>query len=143
MNAEQFYQPTRGNLRFQRLILRVAALASFLATPAIVLPRMTVEKLSWLMGFGQPPELPLLIYVTAGGSCVLVAEALLLWIISGDVVRYRPLVTFVAWFFLAAAPLFLWIDSQAGLPRWWIAMDTLSCLSLGGALVWACYSTPR
>jgi hypothetical protein len=143
MNSERFSQPARGNPRLQRLVLRVAALVSFIAAPAIVLPRIAVEKLSWLMGFGQPPMLPMLVYLTAGGSCVLIAEAFMLWLISGDVVRYRPLVVFVAWFFLAAAPLFLWIDSQAGLPLWWTAMDTLSCLVAGAALVWACYSTPR
>lgn len=132
-----------GNPRLQRLILRAGAAVSLLALPGVIAPRLAVEKLSWLMGFGQPRETPLLIYMTAGGSCVCVAVAALLWVMSMDVARQRPLVLATAWICLACGPLFLWIDSDAGLPGWWVAMDTLACLAFGAALLWACYSCGR
>lgn len=37
-----------GNVRVQRLILRLMAATTLIALPAVILPRLAVEKLSWL-----------------------------------------------------------------------------------------------
>jgi len=55
-------------------------------------------------------------------------------------VRYRPLVLASAWICLLGAPAYLWIDTQSGLPCWWVAMDSLSCLLFGAAILWACHT---
>jgi hypothetical protein len=132
-------KPEQGNPRIQRLVLRVISAVSFIALPAIFAPQLAVEKFSVLLGFGKPPHLPLLIYMTSGASCVYLAQAVLLWLMSGDVVRYRPLIVFCGWALLAFSPLFLWIDTQAGMPTFQVAADTLSCLIAGAALLAACY----
>lgn len=137
--SEPTPQPNLGSPRLQRIILRLMAAVSCIALPAIFAPRLAVEKFSVLMGFGKPPHLPLLIYMTSGASCVYVGQGLLLWFISRDVVRYRPLIVFCGWAFLAFAPLFLWIDISAGMPTFQVAADSLSCLLAGGALLGACY----
>jgi hypothetical protein len=129
----------RGSPRLQRLVLRVISSVSFIALPAIFAPRLTVEKLSVLLGFGKPPHLPLLIYMTSGASCVYLGQAILLWLMSGDVVRYRPLIVFCGWAYLAFGPLFFWIDISAGMPSSQVAADTLSCLIGGASLLSACY----
>jgi hypothetical protein len=131
--------PVQGNPRLQRLTLRVAAVMGCVTSPAVLLPRMAVEKLSWLIGHGQPPDVPLIYYLGGGGSVVYVLVCAMLWIIAGDVVRYRPLVVFSAWGFLASAPAFLSIDLQSRMPLWWVAMDTVSCALFGTALLWACH----
>lgn len=130
---------TCGNLWLQRLLLRIAAIVQFTALPGIILPREATEKLSWLMGLGQPPMVPLLIYAAGGCAYVYLAAGILFWIASNDVVRHRPIVVASGWIYLVGVPAFLWIDGQAGLPSWWIAMDTLSCLILGAALLRACH----
>ena len=130
--------PDCGNLRLQRIILRVQALMALLTVPALFVPEFMLEKLSWMGGFGQPPMLPLTLYLLAGGCAVFIALAGMQWIVSTDVVRHRPLVLFAAWGYLVCGPLFLWIDSHVGLPHWWIAMDSLSCLLSGILLLWAC-----
>lgn len=129
----------------QRLILRICAIVALLALPAVVVPRMMAEKVSWAMGFGQPPMTPLMLYMMAGGAAVYVGQAVLMWVMASDVTRYQPLIRIVAWVFLVCAPLFWWIDSQAGIPRWWRAMDSVGSLLAGTALAWACYSriTPK
>ncbi len=126
-----------GGPRLQKWVLRAMALVSVPVLPALFAPHFTVEKLSWLTGFGQPPPLPLLHYLAAGGSLVYLILSGLLWIIAGDVVRYRPLVRFMAWASLVAAPLLWWIDSHTGMPRWWVMMDAVSCLVGGAVLLWA------
>ena len=140
MRSETPPESACGNVRLQRFILRLMTSLSLIALPAVIVPRMAVEKLSWLMGFGQPPMVPLLVYMTAGGSCVYIGQAVLLWFISLDVVRYRPLVLLLGWAYLAFGPVFIWIHLDAGTPHWWMAMDSLSCLAAGAALLWACRS---
>ena len=126
-----------GNLRLQKLILRIMALVSLPVVPAVFAPHFTVEKLSWLTGFRQPPNAPLLFYVAAGGSFVYLALSAMLWIMSRDVVRYRPLVIFAAWMCLLGGPVYWWIDTTTGMPNWWMLMDALSCFVGGAALMWA------
>jgi hypothetical protein len=135
--------PVRGSPRMQRLILRLIAVVSLIALPAIFAPELAVERLSVLMGFGKLPLTPLLIYMTAGASCVFVAQAILLWLMSLDVVRYRPLIVFCGWAYLAFGPLFLWIDTHAGMPTFQIAADSLGSLVAGTALLCACYFGSR
>jgi hypothetical protein len=113
------------------------ALVSVPVLPAVFAPRFTVEKLSWLLGFGEPPDAPLLFYVTAGGSLVYLILSAMLLIISCDVTRYRPLVLFAAYASLIAAPLYWWIDTNTGMPRSWILMDAVSCLIFGASLLLA------
>lgn len=138
-DSEHPSPPERGNPRLQRIVLRVIGAVSFIALPAIVMPRLAVEKASVLLGLGKPEASPLLIYMMAGASCVYVAQGLLMWLMARDVVRYRPLIVFCAWAFLAFSPLFLWIDLHAGMPASQVAADSLSCLLAGAALLVACY----
>jgi len=127
----------QGDPRWQKLILRLMAVVSLPVLPAVFAPHFTVEKLSWMLGFGQPPEVPLLFFVTAGGSFVYLILGGLLWMFSCDVVRYRPLILFAAWASLLAGPVYWWIDTRTGMPLWWVLMDVLSCVIAGGALLWA------
>jgi hypothetical protein len=128
-------------LRLQRALLRFYSVAALVALPAVLLPRLALEKVSWAMGFGQPPMTPVALYMMAGGAAVYLAQAVLMWVISADVVRYQPLVRLIAWILVTCGPLFFWIDSQAGLPWWWVTMDSAGSLTAGLVLSWACYSS--
>ncbi len=111
---------------------------------AVFVPRLAVEKLSWLLGFGEPPHVTLIYYLAAGGSFIYVVFSILLWLLSNDVERYHPLVVFVAWACLVSCPVYAWMDSQVGMPHWWLLMDSLSGLVGGLALLWALHrETPK
>jgi hypothetical protein len=133
----------RGNLRLQKIILRLMALVALPVLPAVFAPRLTVEKLSWTLGFGEPPHVTLIYYVAAGGSLVYLLSSGLFWMLSCDVLRYRPLVIFVAVASIAVAPIFGWLDADLGMPRWWMLMDALSCLVGGTLLLWALWVPGR
>ena len=137
MSTNSLTGEAQGNLRLQKIILRLMALVALPVLPAVFAPRLTVEKLSWTLGFGEPPHVPLIYYLAAGGSLVYLLSAGLLWMLSSDVVRYRPLVVFVAVACMAVAPVFVWLDANLGMPRWWLLMDALSCLVGGAVLLWA------
>ncbi len=141
MSEQQTYPEfSCGNTQLQRFLLRIAAIIQFTALPGIILPRQATEKLCWLMGLGQPLMVPMLIYTAGGCAYVYLTAGILFWIASNDVIRYRPLIIACGWIYLVGCPAFLWIDSQAGLPAWWTAMDSLSCLVLGALLLWSCYT---
>ncbi len=127
----------RNDTRLQKIILRIMAVVALPSLPAVFAPQLTVEKLSSLLGFGQPPNAPLLFYMAAGGSFVYLALSAMLWIISCDVVRYRPLVVFTGVVCVIGGPAFWWIDVRVGMPCWWVTMDALSCFLGGLALLWA------
>lgn len=127
-----------GNLRIQRWLLRIAALVQFTGLPGALLPGEAIEKYSWLMGFGQPDLGPITIYLSGNAGYVFVAFGIVVWVISTDLVRYRPLVTLCGWIYLIAAPAYLSIDLQCPLPWWWVAMDSVSCLIIGAGILWAC-----
>lgn len=127
-------------LRHPRLLviaLRLLALTMTVVLPAVVAPWLAVEKISWLGGFGQPPRLPLLAYLTAGGSAVYLGQAALLWLMSCDVVRYRPLIRLTGFGYLLCGPLFWWIHTEAGMPNWWRCLDSSGCLAGGLILLGA------
>ena len=134
------FAPRRGNERAQKILLRAFFFASLLALPAVVAPRVAAEKLSLFFGLAERPQTPLLLYMMAGGSAVYVGQAVLMWLMSCDVARYRPLINVVAWGYVVCGPLFAWIHSQAGTPQGWLLVDVVGCLAFGMALVWACHT---
>lgn len=70
--------------------------------------------------------------------CCQAGIGLLLWIIAGDLVRYRPLVVATGGIYLFGAPVFWLIHASAGTPRWWAVMDVLSCSLAGAGLLALC-----
>ena len=138
MTHESVSETAYGNLKIQRWLLRFVAIMLFTGLPGAVLPRMAIEKFSWLMGLGQPSLEPLIIYLSGNAWYVFVALGLVTWIISNDVVRYRPLVILSGWFYLIAGPAYLSIDLQCPLPWWWVALDSVSCLLVGAGILWSC-----
>jgi hypothetical protein len=58
------------------------------------------------------------------------------WLLSWDVVRFRPLVIFTGVCYLLAIPVFFLIGVTSGMPWFWMAGDASSCLFFGGSLLW-------
>ncbi len=132
-----------GHPRFQAILLKTAGAISFVTLGAVFAPDYALGKLHWLLGMGRLPESALLRYLAAGGSFVYIITGLLMWVMAGDVVRYRPMIVLSAWIVLVAAPIYWLINTQAGMPLWWAWMDTLACLAFGIALLWACHAKQK
>jgi hypothetical protein len=135
--------PCPGHPHFQSLILRTACLISLLTLGTVFAPEYVLGKLHWFLGMGKLPDSALLRYLGSGGSFVYIITGVLMWMMAADVVRYRPMIVLSAWITLAAAPIFAYVNIHTGTPRWWMLMDTVTCLVFGAALLWACYVKPR
>ena len=76
----------------------------------------------WL-GLGEFPRTPLVDYLARSVAAMYGFHGALLFVISTDVVRYGPLVWYVAAMNVVFGFMLLAIDLHAGLPAYWIAFE--------------------
>ncbi len=124
--------------RVQLWMLRLLIALMLTGLPGALLPGIAFRKFCWLMGYTAPLLSPLVVYLSGNAGYAYVALAILFWAISQDLQRYQPLVRVSGWIMVIAGPAYLSIDLQCPLPLWWVLMDSLSCLLIGLALLWAC-----
>lgn len=117
-------------------LLRLAGATEILAFIAVVMPRSWMETSHLWLGMGPMPDGPLIMFMIRQASYVYGMHGVSLWILASDVVRFRPLIRLNGISFTLAGPVFFLIDYSAGIPLWWIAVDTLACLFLGLAMLW-------
>jgi hypothetical protein len=117
--------------------LRFVAILQLLTTFVALVPEKLLADFHACVRFGPLPHLPLFLYIVRGAAYCQGAIGVLLWIIAGDVVRYRPLVIAAGWIYLLAGPAFYVIHVQSAMPMWWMIMDTVSCLFFGAAVLFS------
>lgn len=118
--------------------LRVLAGFIALNSLSVFLPLTWIDSvLSW-SGVGHVPDEMLFQYLLRGAGVLLLAIAVLIWMIAADVVRYQPLVIVVGMLFLVGAPVSWLIDAFVGLPLWWRLLDAAICVLGGGVPVLFC-----
>ncbi|HUU23700.1 MAG TPA: hypothetical protein VM389_14295 [Phycisphaerae bacterium] len=116
-------------------LLRLGGGVSCLALPAVFLPLSWMAACHEWLGLGPLPQgaiVPYLarslsaFYAFFGGLCVLV---------SFDVRRHRPTITYIAVTHVAFAAGVAVIDLTAGLPWYWIAAEAPAALAFGAAIL--------
>ena len=124
---------TRQNLLVW--LLRLAGAVEMLAFVSVVMPRSWMEISHEWLGMGTMPEGPLVMFMIRQASYAYGMHGIMLWILSSDVARFRPLVVFNGIAFLLAAPVFFLIDYLTGIPLWWAIFDALACGLIGVGLL--------
>lgn len=113
----------------------------FLAVLQMLTGGLTFIPNGWLaswhvwLGLGHLPNDAFLRYVVRGGAFVQGAIGILIWIMAGDIVRYRPLILAVGWIYLVSGPAFYLIDSISGMPLFWSLLDAVSCFAVGSIIL--------
>jgi hypothetical protein len=118
--------------RFVALSLRVLAVFIALNSLTVFLPEGWIDSVLVWCGVGHVPDAMLFRFLLRGAGVLLLAFAVLIWMIATDVVRYQPLVIVVCVIFLAGAPVSWLIDALVGLPLWWRILDATICVLGGG-----------
>ena len=80
------------------------------------------------------PQAPIVDYLTRSLSILYAIHGAVIFRLSFDVVRSRPLVGFLGWLHAALGVAILAIDLAAGLPWWWVIGEGPG-IAAGGALV--------
>lgn len=128
--------PSRMNRsRLLPLFLRVAGAVTALAFVAVVMPRSWMEGAHEALGMGPMPRGAVVDFMIRQASLVYGLHGAALWLMAGDVPRYRPLIRYTGWAFLLAAPIFAAIDYTADMPWFWLLGDGLCCSAVGATIL--------
>ena len=104
-------------------LLRCGAVLSGSAFLAVFLPVDWMASTHRWLGLGEFPRTPIVDYLARSVAAFYGFHGVLLFVISTDVVRYRPLVWYVAAISIAFGVMLLAIDIHAGLPTYWTAFE--------------------
>jgi len=105
------------------LLLRCGAVLTGSAFLAVFLPVDSMASTHRWLGLGEFPRTPIVDYLARSVAAFYGFHGVLLFVISTDVVRYRPLVWYVAAMNVVFGFMLLAIDLQAGLPAQWTAFE--------------------
>ena len=101
------------------ILLRIGALLTGSAVFAVFLPEETMASINAAAGLGEFPAVPLTSYLTRSLSAMYAVHGALLFVLSTDVPRYRPVIEFVGWITAALGVVMTFIDLTAPMPLWW------------------------
>jgi hypothetical protein len=119
----------------QKILLRLAGAFEILAFIAVVMPRSWMEISHEWLGLGVMPHGAVLMFLIRQASYTYGIHGVSLWVLSFDVKRFRALVILNGIAYLLAAPIFVAIDYNSGMPVWWTIGDSVGCGVLGAALL--------
>ena len=78
-----------------KLLLRVVGSASLLALIFVVAPESRMVSMHADLGLGRLPDAPIVGYLARSTSAFYAIEGGLFWVVSFDLVRYRPVVRYL------------------------------------------------
>lgn len=129
--------------RWLRRLLRFQGAVDLLAVVVPLLPTETIARLHEALGLGSFPQSPIADYLARNLPLLVVLHGLMLWGVSGDLPRYRPLIALLGWSAIAHGVWLVAIDWQAGLPGWWVLGEGPLRAFLGGATLLLLRSVPQ
>jgi hypothetical protein len=122
--------------RFLILFLRIVGAVAGSAALCAVMPLRTMDEFHRIIGMGPLPSGPIVEYLARSTSAFYAFLGALLWMVSLDLPRYRPLVRSLGLAFVALGALLFWTDITAGLPWFWKAAEGPIDTFFGIVLIW-------
>ena len=122
---------------FVVLLLRIGAMLTGAGFFAVLLPVGWMASTHAWLGLGVFPRTAIVDYLARSVAAFYGFHGLMLYLISTDVVRYRPLVWFAAAMSVAFGVMLIGIGLHAGLPAYWVAGEGPSVIAIGCVLAWA------
>lgn len=122
--------------RLLRLLLRVIGAAALLAIPCALMPYAWMDAVHRCLGMGKLPEEPIVGYLARSISAFYGAMGGMLWLLSGDVRRYRPLLVYNGVATVLFGLFLIAVDRVEGLPWFWWAGEGTFNVVYGGVVLW-------
>jgi hypothetical protein len=113
------------------VLFRCIGAAAILALAPVFMPHAWMDACHRSLGLGELPETPVVVYLTRSLSLLYAFHGGMLWIVGGDVRRYRPLALYLAAAFIVMGAVTLWIDLHAGMPWFWTASEGPASIAVG------------
>ena len=121
---------------FLILGLRLLGCIDLLALVAVVMPLEWMSQINDLCGLETFPESRIVSYLARTTSALYALHGALVVFISFDVVRYRPLITFLGIVAIVHGAILLGIDVAVGMPFFWTMLEAPAFTATGFAVLW-------
>lgn len=105
--------------RLFRLLLRIVGSAALLAIPFVFVPYAWMNAIHDGLGMGKLPDAPVVGYLARSASAFYAILGGLLWVLSFDLRRHRPVLIYLGVVTLLFALVLFAVDFLEGMPRWW------------------------
>lgn len=102
-----------------------------LAFGAMLLPESFMADMHTRLGMGEFPASPLVDYLTRSIAALYGFHGVLLWLVSRDVIRYGPIVTYLGVMNVIIGIMLIVIDLHAAMPWWWTAVEGPPLIVMG------------
>lgn len=122
---------TGARLWLLSLLLRIGGLATSAAFLAVFLPADWMASTHEALGLGPFPRAPLVDYLARSIALLYGFHGILMFIVAGDPVRYRPIVTYIAAMDLIFGVAIAIIDIHAGMPWYWTIGESVPITVMG------------
>ena len=116
------------------VLLRFGALMTGLAFLTVPLPVESMVSTHRWLGLGDLPQVPIVEYLARSVAAFYGFHGVLLFVLSTDVARYAPIITFIAAMNILLGLMLVAIDVHASLPVWWIVSEGPPVVLTGIAL---------
>ena len=119
-----------------KLLLRVVGSASLLALIFVVAPESWMVEIHADLGLGRLPDAPIVGYLARSTSAFYAIEGGLFWVVSFDLVRYRPVVRYLGATTAVFGVVLLGVDWLEGLPLSWALWEGPFVFLFGLSILW-------
>ncbi len=116
------------------VLLRVAGCITVTAFLAIFLPVEWMASTHEWLGLGEFPRAPVVDYLARSVAALYGFHGGLLLLVSGDPIRYRSVVSYIAFLNVVFGLIVLGIDVHAGMPAVWTLLEGPPIVMMGIAI---------
>ena len=119
-----------------RWLLRLIGTGSLSALLFVPVPYACMNAIHRLLGMGLLPDAPVVGYLARSTSAFYALLGGLLWLVSFDTTRYRPVIVYLGAAFVAIGLSLAVIDRIEGLPPFWHLAEGPIDTLFGVAILW-------
>lgn len=116
-------------------MLRINGSITSLAVLAVFMPLSWMDEAHRHLGMGPAPREPIFEYLARTVSFIYFIHGMLCLLLSTDVRRFGPVITYVGSIELVFAGFVLWIDTKAGMPRAWTLTEAPAIVLVSGLIL--------
>ena len=127
--------PLSPSERALKVVLRVNGVVTSLAILAVFMPLEWMDRTHRYLGMGPIPTAPVFEYLARTVSFMYFIHGTLCLMLSRDVRRFGPVITYVAVIEMIFAGLLFWIAGKAGMPRAWTWTEAPVVIGMAGLIL--------
>jgi hypothetical protein len=105
--------------RVLQLLLQIVGSIALLAIPCVLMPYSWMNAIHQGLGMGELASRPVVGYLARSTSAFYALLGGLLWVVSLDLRRHRPVVRYLGVAIILMGFALLGVDLAEGMPRWW------------------------